>query len=449
MFQFTKKQLFKIGIDGAIAFTILTRLIQAAGGVISIVFIARFLTIDEQGYYYTFTSIIAIQLFFELGLSGIITQYAAHEFAHLAWTGEHELTGDEYYKSRLSSLLRFCVKWFAVISIIFFFILLASGYYFFSNFNKMNHVEWEKPWFILSLATALNLFIDPLLAFFEGIGQIKDMSKVRLVQKTSFIIFLFIFFATGFKLYSSAVASLLAIVINYIQIISPKRIKLLKTIWRSKSEWVIHYLKEIFPYQWRIAVGFVSGYFIYQLFNPILFATEGPVVAGQFGMSLQALTGITSLSMSWITTKVPTLSQYIAKKNYTALDELFNKTLKSILITSGALFLLFNIGVYVLNLTDFALINRFMAPLPTAILTITIFSNQLIFSWATYLRCHKSEPFMGLQVVSALLVSISTVILGEKFGLLGIVGGYAFITIFVGVIWSYSLFVNKKRQWHI
>src|SRR5258708_7438587 len=199
MFQFTKKQLSKIGVDGTIAFTILTRLIQAAGGIISIVFIARFLTIDEQGYYYTFASIIAIQLFFELGLTGIITQYAAHEFAHLAWTDDHKLAGEEYYKSRLSSLLRFCIKWFAVISIVFFFILLAAGFYFFSNYNKVNHVEWGKPWFILSLATALNLFIDPLLAFFEGIGQIRDISKVRLVQKTSFIVFLFIFFALGFN----------------------------------------------------------------------------------------------------------------------------------------------------------------------------------------------------------------------------------------------------------
>ena len=37
------------------------------------------------------------------------------------------------------------------------------------------------------------------------------------------------------------------------------------------------------------------GYFIFQLFNPVLFATEGAVVAGQMGMTLAALNGIKHL----------------------------------------------------------------------------------------------------------------------------------------------------------
>ena len=42
----------------------------------------------------------------------------------------------------------------------------------------------------------------------------------------------------------------------------------------------ISYMKEIFPNQWKIALSWVSGYFIFHFFNPVLFA-EGPVVAGQ------------------------------------------------------------------------------------------------------------------------------------------------------------------------
>ena len=90
----------KIGIDKSIAYASTTRVIQAAGGIITALFIARFLTGVEQGFYYTFSSILAIQTFFELGMNGIITQYVAHEVSHLQWEGHH-LQGERMYRSRL------------------------------------------------------------------------------------------------------------------------------------------------------------------------------------------------------------------------------------------------------------------------------------------------------------------------------------------------------------
>lgn len=63
MISLIKKGSNIIGIDGAIAFTILSRIIQAGGGIITLIFIAKCLTKVEQGYYYTFGSILAIQIF--------------------------------------------------------------------------------------------------------------------------------------------------------------------------------------------------------------------------------------------------------------------------------------------------------------------------------------------------------------------------------------------------
>lgn len=56
----------KLGIDKSIFFTSLARVIQAVGGVVSILFVARYLTGIEQGFYYTFGSIVAIQIFFRI-----------------------------------------------------------------------------------------------------------------------------------------------------------------------------------------------------------------------------------------------------------------------------------------------------------------------------------------------------------------------------------------------
>ncbi|RWY50193.1 lipopolysaccharide biosynthesis protein [Mucilaginibacter gilvus] len=447
MLIFLKNILAKIGIDGAIAFTLLSRIIQAFGGIGSLVFIGAFLSGDERGYFYTFSSILAIQVFFELGLSGIITQYTAHECAHLQWVNGN-LQGESYYKSRLSSLLRFFIKWFGVISLLLFLLLVAAGFYFFSNYNKGSHVAWQNPWILLCLATSLNLFIDPLLAFIEGLGDVKDMAKIRLIQKTTNVILLIVFFVLGFKLYSAALASLVSILINYAQIVFTKRKDKLRTIWKLLGTDTINYMTEIFPFQWRIALSWISGFFIFQLFNPILFAFEGPVVAGQMGMSLQILNGISGLSMSWITTKVPLFSSLIALKKYEELNVVFKKTLNSLIVVNFGMIGLFYLLFMLLYVNHLSYSNRFLAPVPLALLCGATMVNQMVFSWATYLRCHKQEPFLIISIVIGILCSLSTVILGRYFGVLGLAGGYTFITFVISFPWAYFIFKEKQSQWH-
>jgi O-antigen/teichoic acid export membrane protein len=444
---FVKTTLNKLGIDGAIAFTVLSRVIQALGGLGSVVFIGLFLSGDERGYFYTFSSILAIQVFFELGLSGIITQYTAHEFAHLKWAGNN-LVGDDHYTSRLSSLLRFFIKWFGIISILLFFLLLGAGFYFFSSYNKGSSVNWHNPWILLCVATSLNLFIDPILAFIDGLGEVKDMAKVRLIQKTTNVLLLFIFFALGFKLYSSALASLISILINYIQIVfSDRRVKLV-AIWKLRKEAAINYMTEIFPFQWRIALSWMSGYFIFQLFNPVLFAVSGPVVAGQMGMSLQILNGISGLSMSWITTKVPLMSSLIAHKDFTELNAVFKRTLKNLMFVNFSIVCIFYLMLLVLNYIHSPFSIRFLPLLPMLMLCAVTIFNQLIFSWATYLRCHKEEPFLLNSIVIGILCAISTFGLGRLFGMMGVVSGYSFIAIAISLPWCYFIFTSKKHLWH-
>jgi O-antigen/teichoic acid export membrane protein len=441
-----KKLLSGLAIDKAVAFTIMSRLVQGFGGLGSIVFIAKYLLPKEQGYYYTFASIIAIQVFFELGLGNILTQYTAYEFAHLSWV-EDKLEGSQYHKSRLSSLLKFFVKWFGIVSILLFFSLWAVGYYFFSNYNITVNVDWKNPWFILCMSTSCNLFIDPILAYFDGLGYVENMSKVRFVQKTSNVVFLCLFFVLGFGLYSSALSSLLSILINYGQILLSKKRKLLVSIWQETLTDKIDYYSEIFPYQWRIAVSWISGFFIFQLFNPVLFATEGSVVAGQMGMTLQALTGIGALGMSWITTKTPLFSNLISKKLYNQLDFEFRKTLKSLIIVITALLVIFVISIISFN--DFIpkLRMRFLPTFALICLALAVLLNQIINALAIYMRCHKKEPLLLQSVVSAIYCTISTLLFGKIWGLNGIVTSY-FVWIIISLFWINEIFKKKKVEWH-
>jgi O-antigen/teichoic acid export membrane protein len=210
----------------------------------------------------------------------------------------------------------------------------------------------------------------------------------------------------------------------------------------------LNFFHEIFPYQWRVAVSWISGYFIFQVFNPVLFATEGPIVAGQMGLTLTVLSGISSLSMSWITTKIQNFSTLISKSEFKKLDELFITSFKQSVIINLLLLIVFVILKIILDTYFIKFSNRFLPIIPIILLSLVTLANQFVFSWATYIRCHKSEPFLLNSIIGAALNIASIYFLGHKFGLIGIVVGYFFITIFIGLPWVYIVFKKKKIEWH-
>ncbi len=452
MNQIVRQTASRIGIDKAIFYTAASRMVQAIGGVISILFVVRYLTGVEQGFYYTFGSIVAIQVFFELGLNGIITQYVAHEASNLSWRGDF-LEGDPKYRSRLSSLLRFSIRWYLVFAGLLIVTLLIAGIIFFTRYGRSESaVMWEMPWILLAVGTGLSLLVSPVIAFLEGLGKVKEMAKIRLIQQTVTYAIVWGGLILGARLFVSGI-SLLVGTLLILTILAVGRYKtILMGIWSCRVTEKVLYRKEIFPYQWKIAISWISGYFITQLFNPVLFATEGAVVAGQMGMTLTVLNGVLSLSLAWITTKVPMFSGLIAQKDYQKLDSIFNRTLKQSVVINFLALVVMGMAVmivrhYDIHLDGRALGDRFLNYLPMILMMIPVFLNQFVSSWATYLRCHKREPFLINSMVGGILCSLSTVFLGKLYGVMGVTCGYFLISVLM-FPWGYYIFRSKKTEWH-
>ena len=444
----------KIGMDGAIAYSSAARIFQAFAGVISIFFIATFLTGEEQGFYYTFGSILAIQVFFELGFTGIMTQYVAHEVVHLKENNRFEYVGEDRYKSRLAYLIRFCFKWYSVIAILFFIVVNILGVLYFRKFDTTDGtVDWLIPWTILAISTALKLIQSPFTAIFNGLGKVKEMNKIIFYQQIIMYLSQWTLFACGLKLYVVGIGSTLGVLVWCIFVFRSNLWRLIASLLKVKITDTISYFKEIFPYQWKIALSWISGYFIFQLFNPVIFATEGAVVAGQMGMTLTLLNAIQALAMNWQNTKVPYYSGLIELKKYIELDSVFNKTLKQLVIITLTLLFVMICGLETIRLSHITIGNsvlgdRFLGFIPTIFLSISVLASQFIGSWATYLRCHKKEPFLINSIVVGLLCCFSTLFIGGKLGLYGIIVGYFIIRCFISLPWSYSIFKHKRKEWH-
>ncbi len=444
----------QIGMDGAIAYSSAARIFQAFAGVISVFIIATFLSGSEQGYFFTFNSILAIQIFFELGFTGIMTQYVAHEVVHLNLNEEFFFVGEKRYKSRLSYLVRFCLKWYSLVAVLFLVIIIIVGLVYFGRYaSTEDNVNWQAPWYLLSFSTAVKLFQSPFSAIYTGLGKVKEMNKITFYQQLIIPISQWAMFACGLKLFVVGISSLLGVIIWWLYVLNTGLWRILFNLLKEKVTETISYMKEIFPYQWKIAISWISGYFIFQLFNPVLFATEGAIVAGQMGMTVQVLSAIQSLALSWQNTKIPRYCGYIEMKQYNELDSLFSKTLKQMVGVCLAILLLFYIVIVFLRTTRFSIgetvfADRFLDYLPMFFMTVPIVVNQFVTSWATYLRCHKKEPFLVNSVVMGILCLISTLVFGNLYGVYGITIGYSMLNVCVALPWSYSIYKNKRISWH-
>ena len=393
-----------------------------------------------------------MQVFFELGLTGIMTQFVAHEVSHLELKG-FEYEGSFRYKSRLASLVIFCYKWYLLLSILVFSFLIIVGVAYFNKYdNNHESVSWQIPWVIICLGTAIKLFQSPFTSILMGLGKVKEMNKISFYQQLIIPVFTWIGLAIGLKLYVVGIGYLLSVIIWVIYVVKANLARILYNLWKVKITERIGYFREIFPYQWKIAISWISGYFIFQLFNPVLFATEGPVVAGQMGMTITVLSSISALSLSWMNTKVPLYSRHIALKEYKELDSNFFLTLKQMLMVCFVLLVLFVLLLLFLNFTQFSfkdsiLANRFLPILPTCLLMITTFIQLITTSLATYLRCHKQEPFLWNSICAGILCMSSTLLMGKLFGLYGVVIGYVSIQIML-FPWGDYIFKSKRKLWH-
>lgn len=451
--SFIKNIARRLGVDKSIAYSSGGRIIGGFSGVASAFFITSFLTGVEQGFYYTFGSILALQIFFELGLTGIMTQYVAHEASHLCLDDNNEYQGEARYKSRLASLLKFCGKWYSALSILIFMLLFIVGNVYFNKYGQTHDdVNWRMPWFIICISTAFKILQSPLNSILNGLGYVKEMCKAGFYQQMILPVFTWLGLICGLKLYVIGIGYLLSVIYWQLFIYRSGLYSILYNLWKTPISEKVSYMKEIFPFQWRIALSWVGGYFIFQLFNPVLFATEGAVVAGQMGMTLQFINSIHGFSFSWMSTKIPLYSKLIALKDYVQLDILFNKTLWQMVLMSSLMIASLFIVVWLLNVTQFTLkgnilANRFLSYIPMILMVIPSFLQQFTSSWATYLRCHKKEPFLLNSICGGIAVSLSTFILGNLYGLYGITIGYCVIQVLF-FPWGYHLYKSNKIKWH-
>ena len=435
------------GLDQAISFTLLTRLSSIFGGIGSVFLVTKHFSSEMQGYYYTFGSLIALQIFFELGLTYAITQFVSHEMAGLSWQKDKTVQGRKSSKKRLQSIIHFSFFWFSMAAIIILVVLIPLGILFFKINSPLSaSVHPNMAWTLVVIFTVLILVENAALAILEGCNRVVEVSKIRFFQTFFSVLGLWIGLSNNFELYSMVISTFISSMIGLV-LITFKYKNFFIDLYSFKSNLVgTNWKKEIWPFQWKLAISWICGYFIYQSFVPLLFAIRGPAEAGQMGMSLQVIITINSSALVWITTKAPIFGRLIAEKDFNVLDKIFfNSLIKSYYFIILSAFFILAI-LYFLGKEHSNYSVRFIPLNYFAILVFASVFNHFINASAFYLRAYKKERFMLLSIFMSAFIAGFAAVLIPSLGILGAVLAYSTGVIFIGFPWAIIVFMQIRKR---
>ena len=433
------------GIDRAIGWSAAPHVWSILFGPLTVLLITTYLTVEEQGYYFTFNSIVALQTVFDLGLASVIQQFVSHERAFLEWQPDGTIGGNDLQKHRLASLLRFGLKWYAFTAGLLSAALLIAGTMLFA-LRPSGVTGWERPWIAIALMAGPTLLLAPAFAILEGCGAVAEVARVRMGQIVAGHLAGWGTLLAGGRLWSPAAADAAALIVGLLWIGHQWRHFFADLIRSTGSE--VSWRDEVWPFQWRTALSWTSNYFLMQVFTPILFLYAGAAEAGRMGMTLAIVTTLSGFSIVWLATKRPRLAMHVARREFVAFDRLFFPAAVRSIFVMLAGCIAFIAGAAILGILHHPWRDRLLAPAPLVMLTASILMTQIFWSESAYLRAHKQEVLLRVRLTSAALIVASALALGRCCGATGMMAGFLVSNTVVAVGWGTFVFLRKRREWH-
>jgi O-antigen/teichoic acid export membrane protein len=418
----------EIGINEATKNVFLFRLWTVFSGLVVLISVPLNLSSSEQGYYFLFVSILALQVFFELGLNQALIQFVTHE----------------YYKNleKLKVTIQFFKNIYKYIAIMYVVSLVVGGLIFFKNDAFFFEKNYYLIYLILILLNGFNIYQNINLCFHDSCNRMEHSYRHRLIQSLIGNILLIVMLYCGMGLWSFIALPLSSV--------------FLSSIWLRKNKLTydvegpikVNYkkiAKEILPFQWRIAVSWISGYLVFQLFVPMTYKQYGAIEAGKLGLTMAAFNAMLSVVMGITSAKNPDIIKNIVQGDKKKLMKIL---IKLISIT-GLLVLIFSIIIITIIFygqeNNINFIKRFLDPKITLIIGIITVINSVIFNLASFMRAHREEPMMLQSLTMGILTAIDIYFCMEK-GILTVLVVYLIITIAIALPWTVINFIKYKNR---
>lgn len=435
-----------LGLDRAIAITLLNRGWGVLAGPVSLVFIVAHLSPEEQGFYFTMGSMLGLQVLFELGLSFVVLQTVSHMVPALKLVNGHP-SGEPAAVARLGRFLRDLVGWYLLIALLFVGSLALGGSWFLARSAGADQVQWEGAWLLALAFFGANILCNAVFSVVEGLGLVAQVAMGRLLQSVVAMCALWLGLGQGLDLLALALMHLASFAAAALWLSLRHGQLLMHLLRHAAGGERVDWRHDMWPFQWRIALSWMAGYLGSQAIVPIVFATMGAAAAGRIGLSITVMTAASAAALAWVTTKSPSFGRLVAERNYAGLDQLFgsayNLARVMACVATGAVLLL--VGLLHLQWPQHA--ARFVPLAALGLLALATVFNVQTSAQAIYLRAFRREPFLAVSVASGLALTGSALLLSRLGDLTLVIGGYATITALIALAWSGPLFHRCRAEY--
>jgi hypothetical protein len=437
----------KLQVDRSLLYALSARIWQAMAGPITMIFVIRSLTLDEQGVYYTLSTLMTIQLFFELGLLNVLISQAGHQLSAIRNAENDEQLA--LAKSRMGQLIRASCKWFLGASAIYAIAAAVLGWKMLST--KSAIAENWLPLLCLSVIAAATVALSPLMAILEGAGFRNSIYRMRFIQMMSGAVVVWISLVLQFKTWTLVTSALVqfACVFLLTRVIHRRDLDSYKINRAESTSNGLSWFKEVLPMQWRMALISIAYHVATQLFPLILFLFHSKAEAGQLGMTLTGTAAIQGMALAWIQTKYSLVSAMHGAGDREVAGTLWRRLaiISTILLVTAFVFV--TLAIAALPLANRGWEKHFIQPWQIAILGFGCLANHWVATQIFYVLSRKGKPFLFASLVGSTATFIAVVCGGYWYSISGIVWGYTLTTCLITLplhSFSYLQFRNRTNM---
>jgi hypothetical protein len=433
---------WSVPVDRAIFFAVGARLWQFLAGVVSLWIIARHFSKDVQGYYYLFVNLLGVQTFFDLGLTGVLTYVAAHEWSDAS----HDDAAGAVARQRLGELLVRSRRWYAWCAAGFTVLALVLGWWYFRGFGQ-TAIHWEWPWVAAVVVSAFSLWLSPSIVILEGCNYVAQVNALRLVQAVTGNLVVWTVILAGGDLWAVAASAAVRLAAEAFLVGVAYRPFLQRlTVAAQSGPSAFSWSAELLPLQWKIGVQAVAAYFLWTAYTPIISHYYGLELGGRMGMTLQAISTIQMVALAWIQTRVPRIGSLLARGNDRDARGIFRGMLAACLgvyVLASAAFLVL---ILLLHAWKPALAERVLDPVDVVLFEIGMGLTLLISGLATYVRAHKIDPFLWVGLLNAAVTGTLVWYFGRADGPRGAALAHIGVTVAIMLPATIVIYRNVSRR---
>jgi hypothetical protein len=418
------------GVDRVFAVNLATRLWMLLFGPIVLGVIIHKLSIAEQGFYYTFLSLIGLSVFLDMGFTRAVQVFTSHEFASLNLLRGKPMEGSAVHRQRMADFGKAILLVHLILAVVAGVIIALVGEFMFRR-EANAAVAWHGPWWSLSFAAAASFVTVPMSTMLEAAGHVPQMAWAKFARQVTTNLILVGALWSGQGLSASAISAWVGFALMMVLMVFPYA-----PFWRQlldgRAREGFKLLRELAVYQVRIAVSWAAGYFIFSIMTPIAFYALGAEDAARMGLTWQVMGLVSSIAFSVIQTKTPTLGTLVGQgRSDEALSINQRATRGALFIAAaGYLAILFGLGVIreFPNLGWPALLtkgaSRMLPLVPIALLALAELGKLQMLGVFSFVRTLKVEPFTTMLVTLAVAVPLACWALAANFGVEWLCFGY-------------------------